>query len=117
VDSNPLAFKIAAGMALRAGLEAGDPVLLEPIVRSEVITPEEHLGDVLGQLAGRNAEIEGVADRAGQVKAIRCLVPLSAMFGYATELRSATHGRGAFSMEPDHFAPVSPEVMKRMGRQ
>jgi len=117
VDSNPLAFKIAAGMALRAGLEAGDPVLLEPIVRSEVITPEEHLGDVLGQLAGRNAEIEGVADRAGQVKAIRCLVPLSAMFGYATELRSATHGRGAFSMEPDHFAPVSPEVMKRMGRR
>jgi elongation factor G len=114
-DSNPLAFKVAAGMALRDGLEKGRPVLLEPVVRSEVLTPEEHLGDVLGQLTARRAEIEGVSDKPGQIKAIRNLVPLSEMFGYATELRSATHGRGSFTLELDHFAPVPIEVMQRLG--
>lgn len=114
-DSNPLAFKIAAGMALRDGLEKGGPMLLEPIVRGEVLTPEEHLGDVLGQLTARRAEITGVSDRPGQIKAIRNLVPLSEMFGYATELRSATHGRGSFTLELDHFAPVPVEVMRRLG--
>ncbi|MCU7810595.1 MAG: elongation factor G, partial [Candidatus Thiodiazotropha sp. (ex Notomyrtea botanica)] len=114
-DSNPLAFKIAAGMALRAGLEQGKGVFLEPVVRCEVITPEENLGDVLGQLTGRRAEIEEVIDRPGQMKAIRNQVPLSEMFGYATQLRSATHGRGTFTMELDHFAPVPVEVMQRLG--
>jgi elongation factor G len=114
-DSNPLAFKVAAGMALRHGLEQGRSVLMEPIVRGEVLTPEEHLGDVLGQLTARRAEIEGVSDKPGQMKAIRNLVPLSEMFGYATELRSATHGRGSFTLELDHFAPVPDEVMRRMG--
>lgn len=114
-DSNPLAYKIAAGMALRDGLEKGRPVLLEPVVRGEVLTPEEHLGDVLGQLTARRAEIQGVGDRPGQVKAIRNLVPLSEMFGYATELRSATHGRGSFTLELDHFAPVPVELMQRLG--
>ncbi|MCU7828121.1 MAG: elongation factor G [Candidatus Thiodiazotropha sp. (ex Myrtea sp. 'scaly one' KF741663)] len=114
-DSNPLAFKIAAGMALRAGLEKGKGVFLEPVVRCEVITPEENLGDVLGQLTGRRAEIEEVIDRPGQMKAIRNQVPLSEMFGYATQLRSATHGRGTFTMELDHFAPVPVEVMQRLG--
>jgi elongation factor G len=114
-DSNPLAFKVAAGMALRDGLEKGGPMLLEPVVRGEVLTPEEHLGDVLGQLTARRAEIEGVGDRPGQVKAIRNLVPLSEMFGYATELRSATHGRGSFTLELDHFSPVPTEVMQRLG--
>ncbi|MCU7923432.1 MAG: elongation factor G [Candidatus Thiodiazotropha sp. (ex Dulcina madagascariensis)] len=116
VDSNPLAYKVAAGMALRSGLEAGAPVLLEPIVRSEVVTPEKHLGDVLGQLANRRAEVDGVNDRPGQMKAIRNLVPLSEMFGYATELRSATHGRGSFTMELDHYAPAPTEIMKSLGR-
>jgi len=114
-DSNPLAFKIAAGMALREGLEKGRSVLLEPVVRGEVLTPEDHLGDVLGQLTARRAEIEGVGDKPGQVKAIRCLVPLSEMFGYATELRSATHGRGSFTLEFHHFAPVPVEVMRGLG--
>ena len=116
VDSNPLAFKVAAGMALRKGLEKGKPILLEPVVDCEVITPEEHLGDVLGQLANRRAEIEGMSDRPDGLKAIRNQVPLSEMFGYATELRSATHGRGSFTMELDHFAPVSAELMKSLGR-
>ncbi|MEW8460141.1 MAG: elongation factor G, partial [Candidatus Thiodiazotropha endolucinida] len=91
-------------------------VLLEPIVRCEVITPEEHLGDVLAQLANRRAEIDGVSDRPGQIKAIRNQVPLSEMFGYATELRSATHGRGSFTMEIDHFAAVPATIMKSLGR-
>jgi elongation factor G len=106
VDSNPLAFKIAASMALRSGLEQGAPVLLEPVVKAEVLTPEEHLGDVLGQLTTRRAEIEGVDDRPGEMRAIRCMVPLSEMFGYATDLRSATRGRGSFTMEFDHYAPA-----------
>ncbi|MES9972334.1 MAG: elongation factor G [Candidatus Thiodiazotropha sp.] len=116
VDSNSMAYQIAAGMALRSGLEQGVPVLLEPVVRSEVLTPEEHLGDVLAQLANRRAEIEGVADRPGQIKAIRNQVPLSEMFGYATELRSATHGRGSFTMEIDHFAAVPAAIMQALGR-
>jgi elongation factor G len=114
-DSNPLAYKVAAGMALRNGLEKGRSVLLEPIVRGEVLTPEDHLGDVLGQLTARRAEIEGVSDKPGQIKAIRNLVPLSGMFGYATELRSATHGRGSFTLELDHFGQVPTDVMKRLG--
>jgi elongation factor G len=116
VDSYPMAYQIAAGMALRSGLEKGVPVLLEPIVRCEVITPEAHLGDVLGQLANRRAEIDEVSDRPGHIKAIRNQVPLSEMFGYATELRSATHGRGSFNMEIDHFAAVPAAIMKRLGR-
>jgi elongation factor G len=114
-DSNPLAFKVAAGMALRSGLEKGQPILLEPVVRGEVLTPEAHLGDVLGQLTARRAEIESVGDKPGQIKSIRNLVPLSEMFGYATELRSATHGRGSFTLELDHFAPVPREIMQRLG--
>jgi elongation factor G len=116
VDSNPLAFKVAAGIALRNGLEMGNPTLLEPVVACEVITPEDHLGDVLAQLATRRADIEGMVDRRGGIKVIRNQVPLSEMFGYATELRSATHGRGSFTMELNHFAPVSAELMKTLGR-
>ncbi|MBV2090069.1 MAG: elongation factor G, partial [Candidatus Thiodiazotropha sp. (ex Ctena orbiculata)] len=116
MDSTPLSFKVAAGMAFRSGLESGDPTLLEPVVDCNVITPEEHLGDVLAQLANRRAEIEGISDRPGSIKSIHNLVPLSEMFGYATELRSATHGRGTFTMEFDHYAAVSKEIMRTMGR-
>ncbi|MEN8179850.1 MAG: elongation factor G [Pseudomonadota bacterium] len=106
VDSNPLAYRIAGGMALRTGLEQGMPVLLEPVVKAEVLTPEEHLGNVLGQLNAKRAEIEDVDDRPSELKAIRAMLPLAEMFGYTTELRSATHGRGSFTMEFDHFAPA-----------
>ncbi|MCG7870883.1 MAG: elongation factor G [Candidatus Thiodiazotropha lotti] len=116
MDSTPLSFKVAAGMAFRSGLESGNPTLLEPVVNCNVITPEEHLGDVLAQLANRRAEIEGISDRPGGIKSIHNLVPLSEMFGYATELRSATHGRGTFTMEFDHYAAVSKEIMRTMGR-
>ncbi len=106
VDSNPLAYRIAGSMALRSGLELGTPVLLEPVVKAEVLTPEEHLGDVLGQLNAKRAAIESVDDRPGELKAITAMLPLAEMFGYTTELRSATHGRGSFTMEFDHFAPA-----------
>ena len=105
-DSNPLAYRIAGSMAMRSGLERGGSVLLEPVVKAEVLTPEEHLGDVLGQLNAKRALIEGVDDRPGELKAIRAMLPLVGMFGYTTELRSATHGRGSFTMEFDHFEPV-----------
>jgi elongation factor G len=116
MDSTPISFKVAAGMAFRNGLETGDPTLLEPVVACNVITPEEHLGDVLAQLANRRAEIEGISDRPDSIKSIHNLVPLSEMFGYATELRSATHGRGTFTMEFDHYVAVSKEIMRAMGR-
>jgi elongation factor G len=116
MDSTPISFKVAAGMAFRNGLETGDPTLLEPVVACNVITPEDHLGDVLAQLANRRAEIEGISDRPDSIKSIHNLVPLSEMFGYATELRSATHGRGTFTMEFDHYAAVSKQIMRAMGR-
>jgi elongation factor G len=114
VDASALAFKVAAANAFRAGLDEGGVGLLEPVVRAEVVTPEENLGDVLGNLAARRAEIEGVDSRPGQLRAIRALIPLAEMFGYATELRSTTHGRGSFSMELDHFAEVPPAVAKTL---
>jgi elongation factor G len=116
MDSTPISFKVAAGMAFRNGLELGAPTLLEPVVSCHVITPEEQLGDVLAQLANRRSEIEGISDRPGRIKSIHNRVPLSEMFGYATELRSATHGRGTFTMEFDHYAAVSKEIMRNMGR-
>jgi elongation factor G len=116
VDSSALAFKVAAGMAFRTGLKEGQSVLLEPVVRAEVLTPEEHLGDVLGRLAGRRADIEGVDRRPGETEAVRAMVPLGEMFGYATELRSTTHGRGSFTMEFDHFAQAPEDVMKAYRR-
>ncbi|MEJ2619219.1 MAG: elongation factor G [Candidatus Thiodiazotropha sp.] len=116
MDSTPISFKVAAGKAFRNGLELGIPTLLEPVVSCNVITPEEQLGDVLAQLANRRSEIEGISDRPGHIKSIHNMVPLSEMFGYATELRSATHGRGTFTMEFDHYTAVPKEIMRTMGR-
>jgi elongation factor G len=114
VDSNEMAFKMAAAFAFREGFEKGKPVLLEPIMKVEVIIPQDYLGDVLGQLSSRRAEIQGMDMRQGNSQAIRALVPLAEMFGYATELRSATQGRGVFSMEFNHYAPVSEAVAKQV---
>jgi elongation factor G len=116
MDSTPISFNVAASMAFRNGLESGDPTLLEPVVSCNVITPEEHLGDVLAQLANRRAEIEELSDRPGSIKSILNFAPLSEMFGYATELRSGTHGRGTFTMEFDHYAAVPRKIMRTMGR-
>ena len=114
VDSSEMAFKMAAIMCMREGLQKGAPVLLEPIMRTEVVVPDEFLGDVLGQLTSRRGEVQGMDIRPGNAQAIHALVPLSEMFGYATELRSATQGRGVFTMEFDHYAPVSSAVAEKI---
>jgi elongation factor G len=112
VDSSEMAFKMAAIFAFKEGMQKGAPTLLEPIMKVEVVVPEEYLGDVLAQLNGRRAEILGMDIRPGNAQAIRALVPLAEMFGYATELRSATQGRGVHSMEFEHYAPV-PEAVRQ----
>ncbi len=114
VDSNEMAFRMAAIFAFKEGLEKGNPVLLEPIMRLEIVVPEDYLGDVMGQLTARRGSILGVEVRPGNAQAIRSLVPLAEMFGYATELRSATQGRGVFSMEFDHYAPVEESVAQKI---
>jgi elongation factor G len=110
VDSNEMAFKVAGSMAFKDGVMKGGPVLLEPVMKVEVVMPEEYMGDILGNLSARRATIEGMEPRIGGVQAIRAKVPLGEMFGYATDLRSRTQGRGAYSMEFDHYAQVSKSV-------
>jgi elongation factor G len=114
VDSNEMAFKMAASMAFKEGFHKGAPVLLEPMMKVEVVVPEEYLGDVMGQLNSRRGTIQGMDVRPGNAQAIRGLVPLGQMFGYATQLRSATQGRGVFSMEFDHYAPVPQSVAEEI---
>jgi len=113
VDSSEMAFKMAAIFAFREGIEKAKPVLLEPIMHVEAVLPEEYLGDVLAQLSARRGEIGGMEPKPGKAKAINADVPLGEMFGYATELRSATQGRGVFTMEFSHYAPVSEEIRKK----
>jgi elongation factor G len=110
VDSNEMAFKMAASMAFKEGVQRGGGVLLEPVMKVEAVIPEEYLGDVIGQLNSRRGLIQGMEVRLGNAQAVNAMVPLGEMFGYATELRSATQGRGVFSMEFDHYAPVSETV-------
>ncbi|GAP05774.1 MAG TPA: elongation factor G [Anaerolinea thermolimosa] len=114
VDSNEMAFRMAAILAFKEAFQKGSPVLLEPIMKVEVVVPEEFLGDVLGQLNARRGMILGMEMRPGNAQAARAMVPLAEMFGYATELRSATQGRGVFSMEFDHYAPVSASVAQKI---
>jgi elongation factor G len=110
VDSSEMAFKIAGSMALKDGVQKGSPVLLEPIMRIEVVVPEEYMGDVIGNLASRRGIIEGMDMRVEGIQSIRAKAPLAEMFGYATGLRSTSQGRGTFTMEFDHYAPVSADI-------
>jgi elongation factor G len=105
-----MAFKMAATFAFKEGVQRGAPVLLEPVMKVEVVVPEEFLGDAMGQVNARRGLIQGMEVRPGNAQAVNAMVPLAEMFGYATELRSATQGRGVFSMEFDHYAPVSETV-------
>jgi elongation factor G len=114
VDSSEMAFKLAASIGFKEGVHKGNPILLEPMMKVEVVAPEEYLGDVMGQLNGRRGLIQGMDVRPGNAQAIRAMVPLGEMFGYATQLRSATQGRGVFSMEFDHYAPVSQTVAQEI---
>jgi elongation factor G len=114
VDSSDMAFRTAAIFAIREGVPKGRPVLLEPIMKVEVVVPEEHMGEVIGQINARHGNVLGMDVRPGNAQVIDAEVPLAEMFGYATELRSATKGRGVFTMEFDHYAPVSEAVMKKI---
>ena len=116
VDSSEMAFKMAAIFGFKEGIQKGSPVILEPIMRVEVVVPDTYLGEVLGQINSRRGEIQGMDVRQGNAQAVRGMVPLAEMFGYATELRSATQGRGVFSMEFDHYAPVSEVVAQKIIR-
>ncbi len=109
VDSSEMAFKIAGSMAFKDAAKKANPVLLEPIMKVVVITPEEYMGDVIGDLNSRRGEIQGFEDRTG-VKQINARVPLSEMFGYATDLRSKTQGRGQYVMEPDGYKEVPKSI-------
>jgi elongation factor G len=112
--SSEAAFYRAAAVAFRKGVEQARPVLLEPVMRVEVVVQEENTGDVIGDISGRRGEMEGVEPSPGGLQMIRGHVPLAAMFGYATDLRSNTQGRGAFTMEFDYYAPVPKEVANRI---
>lgn len=114
VDSSEMAFKIAGSMALKDAAKKADPVLLEPIMKVVVIVPEEYMGDVIGDLNSRRGEIQGFEDRSGGIKQINSRVPLSEMFGYATDLRSKTQGRGQYVMEPDGYKEVPKSISEKI---
>ena len=114
VDSSEMAFKMAAILGFKEGIQKAHPILLEPMMKVEVVGPEEYLGDVMGQINSRRGLIQGMEVRPGNAQAVKAMVPLAEMFGYATQLRSATQGRGVFNMEFDHYAPVSQSVAEEI---
>jgi elongation factor G len=117
VDSSEMAFKIAGQMGFKEAAAKAAPVLLEPIMAVEVVTPEEYMGDVIGDLNSRRGRIEGM-EANGNVQQIRAQVPLSEMFGYATDLRSRTQGRATYTMQFAQYnevpATISAEIIKRV---
>lgn len=114
VDSSPPAFKMAGFLAFRNAAAQARVVLKEPVMKVEVVTPEEYLGEVIGDLNARRGRIEELEVGAGNVRIIRALVPLAEMFGYATALRSLTQGRGTYTMEPSHYEEVPPPVREEI---
>ncbi len=114
VDSSEMAFKIAASMAFKEGMKKADPVIKEPIMLVNVIMPEEYMGDVMGDLNSRRGMIQKMEARSGGVQQITAMVPLSEMFGYATELRSRTQGRGQYTMEPSHYSEVPKSIQEKI---
>ena len=113
VDSSEIAFKIAGSMALKEGVRKSKPILLEPIMSMEVITPEQFMGDVIGDINSRRGTIQDMETR-GVMRIIKSKVPLAQMFGYATDLRSATQGRASYSMEPSYYAPVPSNIAEQI---
>lgn len=101
-------------MALKDGALKAGPVLLEPIMKVEVVTPEDYVGDVIGDLSSRRGQIDGIEMHSTGTQAVRAFIPLAAMFGYATDLRSRTQGRGVFTQEFDHYQPVSAEQTQKL---
>jgi elongation factor G len=115
VDSSEIAFKIAASLAFREAVRQAGPVLLEPIFKIEVTVPEEYMGDVIGDLNSRRGHIEGSDMNAGAV-VVRGYAPLMNMFGYATDLRSKTQGRGVYVMQFDHFEKLPESLLEKINR-
>ncbi|MFJ5625158.1 elongation factor G [Peribacillus loiseleuriae] len=113
VDSNEMAFKIAASMALKNAASKCKPVILEPIMKVEVVIPEEYMGDIMGDVTSRRGRVEGMEAR-GNTQMVKAMVPLSEMFGYATSLRSNTQGRGTFSMHFDHYEEVPKSIAEEI---
>lgn len=109
VDSSEMAFKIAGSMAFKEAARKADPVLLEPIMRVDVVVPEEYMGDVIGDMSSRRGRIEGMESRSG-TQVVKGFVPLSEMFGYATDLRSKTQGRGIYTMQFNHYEEVPKSI-------
>ena len=121
VDSSEMAFKIAGSMAFKEAMRKADPVLTEPIMKVVVIVPDDYMGDVIGDINSRRGQIQSMEAQTGGAQEITAMVPLSSMFGYATDLRSKTQGRGLYSMEPSHFAEVPKSIqegiIKARGKQ
>ncbi|HLL02982.1 MAG TPA: elongation factor G [Myxococcaceae bacterium] len=113
VDSSEIAFKIAGAMALRDAVNKAQAVLLEPIMNCEIVTPDDFMGDVIGDLNGRRGKIQGMTPRPGGVQAIQAQVPLAAMFGYSTDLRSKSQGRATYTMQFSHYAPAPKSALNR----
>nr|WGD81859.1 elongation factor G [Bacillus subtilis] len=113
VDSNEMAFKVAASMALKNAVSKCNPVLLEPIMKVEVVIPEEYMGDIMGDITSRRGRVEGMEAR-GNAQVVRAMVTLAEMFGYATALRSNTQGRGTFTMHMDHYEEVPKSVAEEI---
>ena len=113
VDSSEMAFKIAGSMAFKEALQKADPCLLEPMMKVEVIIPEQYMGDVIGDISSRRGRIEGMDARMGEQQ-VHAFVPLSEMFGYATDLRSRTQGRGLFTMQFDHYEEVPKSIAEKV---
>ena len=113
VDSSEMAFKIAGSMAFKEALAKADPCLMEPVMRVEVIIPEQYMGDVIGDISSRRGRIEGMEARLGE-QSVHAFVPLSEMFGYATDLRSRTQGRGLFTMQFDHYEEVPKSISEKV---
>ncbi|MBQ8828011.1 MAG: elongation factor G, partial [Clostridia bacterium] len=114
VDSSEMAFKIAGSMAIKEAIKNAGPVLLEPIMKVVVTAPEPNLGDVIGSLNAKRGRIESIDDGAAGIKQVTSFVPLAEMFGYTTQLRSMTQGRGSFSMEPSHYEDVPKSVQEKV---
>jgi elongation factor G len=113
VDSSEMAFKLAASMGFREGCREAKPVILEPMMKVEVETPEDYMGDVIGDISKRRGIVRGMGDRAGS-KIVDAFVPLSEMFGYSTDLRSMSQGRATYAMEFDHYDEVPQNVAKEI---
>ena len=118
VDSSEAAFKVAASLALRKAVQTAGPVILEPIMKVDILVPEEYMGDIMGQVTARRGKVDGMEAR-GNAQMIHSFVPLAEMFGYATTLRSASQGRGTFTMTFDHYEPtpksVQADIIKKNG--